>query len=113
MTDVNRNELKQLIAEVMREEMAKFYQPQFNSGKFNASQAIEYLNSIGCPTTKNSLYCYVSRGLIAVLEKSGRNNVFSKEELDRFARSRIVEIPNIEDAELRIRKVAERRAKNS
>lgn len=103
MTDTNRNELKKLIAEVMREEMAKFYQPQYAQGKFDATQAVAYLNSIGCPTTKNSLYCYVSRGNIAVLEKSGRNIVFAREELDRFAQSRIIATPRIEDAAARIR----------
>lgn len=109
MTDTNRNELKKLIAEVMREEMAKFYQPQYAQGKFDATQAVAYLNSIGCPTTKNSLYCYVSRGNIAVLERSGRNIVFAKEELDRFAQSRIVATPSIEDAAARIQEKARAR----
>lgn len=107
MSEITKNELKRLIAEVMREEMAKFYQPQFNQNKFDATQACAYLNSIGCPTTKNSLYCYVSRGHLAILEKSGRKSVFSKEELDRFAQSRVGAIPSMEEAENRIRKSAE------
>lgn len=107
MDNTTRNELKQVIAEVIREEMKRFYQPQHHKTGFNINEAVDYLNSQGCPITKGSLYVCVSNGQIES-HKSGKYSIFYRDELDRFAAARISKADRAK-AENRIRVSARRK----
>lgn len=102
--DITREELRQMMSEVFREELLHLQKFETSQKRFSIEEATSYLKRLGVETTINGLYTFLSRGKISADKINGKLS-FERTELDRFAASRI-ELNSKQEAASRIRKSA-------
>ena len=85
--DITREELRQIMSEVLREELSRMRNPETSQNYFSVNEAVSYLKSIGFPTTINCLYTLLSRGKITANTVNGKLS-FERSELNRLKASK-------------------------